>query len=247
MPTEAEVDEFHAETVNVGTLAVSGLVSYWTTSTLTPSVEQVGEVRDVMAGLVSEYAQAAASVAVDFYSSVRPVGAPRFNPAPVVREDLLTGPSANWATKPLLDDDMDAALERIAAEIMNDVTAAAIESLGQATEDDPLDVRFARFPGNPDPCAYCVLRAGKGAVYWSEETATRGDHNHCGCKATPVFPDEPLPFERAPYEAQYLNGAEAAQSTVEAIRNDSSLTSSERREREFKALLAGMRAANGLR
>ena len=104
-----------------------------------------------------------------------------------------------------------------------------METIGEATDEDPLAVMFARFPQNPDPCAWCVLRASKGAVFWSEETATRGDHVKCRCKVTPVFPGEPLPYLRAPYMAQYQNGAAEADGPGR------------------KALLSGMRRANGIR
>ncbi len=92
-----------------------------------------------------------------------------------------------------------------------------------------MDAKYARFPQNDDPCAWCVLRASKGAVFWSEETATRGDHTKCQCKVTVVFPGEPLPYLRAPYMAQFLDGAAEADGPGR------------------KALLSGMRRANGIR
>lgn len=247
VPTQAEVDEFQAATDDIKAVMVASLVAYWIENVEANPAESIGELREFTLGLVAEYGQTAAATAIDFYESVRPAGAPSFEPVPVVRDDLVGGGSLNWATQPLLTETWEQALDRISAEIQKATMEAAIETIGEATLEDPLDVRYARYPQDDDPCAYCVLRASRGAIYWSEDTAARGDHVYCKCRITPVFPDEPLPYLRAPYMAQYQNGAAEAADAVAAIRADHTLAPAERQEAEFKALLAGMRRANGLR
>lgn len=209
---------------------VAGLVTYWAENVQPDPAAAVDEVRAFMLDTVAEYASASASLGADFYQAIRPAGSPPFTPVPVARADLIGGGTLNWATEPLLTEDHDAALSRIAAEIQKDAYAALVETIGEATDEDPIgDVKYARWPTNDDPCAWCVLRASKGAVYWSESTAERGDHIKCACKVTPVFPDEPLPYLRKPYMTQYLAGADAADGPGR------------------KALLSGMRRANGIR
>lgn len=249
MATRAEVEDFHAEVDDQQAVMIAALVAFWAANVSPDSpADSVDDLQAFTLELATDFGQAAAATAVDFYESIRPTGAPSFSPIPVVRDEpILTG-SLKWATSPLVTEDFEQTLDRLAAELQKSALQSALETLGEASEADPLrDVKFARFPQNSNPCAYCVLRAGRGAVYWSEETATRGDHLKCGCRVAIVFPDEPLPYQRAKYEAQYLDGASAAEDAIKAIRADKSLSSAERRAAEFKALLAGMRRANGLR
>jgi hypothetical protein len=247
VPTTAEIDDFDHAVGDLQTLAVSALVASWADEIAQAEGETVKAVQALMVEIAAEYAQAAAATATDFYSSVRPAGSPKFIPAPILRADPFGPGSRNWATKPLLLESPEEAMRRVAAEVMLSVKQAAIETLGEATTDDPIDARFARFPTNPDPCSYCVLRASRGAVYWSEESATKGDHLKCGCKATVIFTGEDLPYQRKPYMAQYQAGSSAATDAIVAIRANKALTPAERRDRELKALLAGMRRANGTR
>lgn len=247
MPTKAELDEFQQATDDLKTVMVAALVAHWMENVQANPAEAVEDLRQFVLNIVSEYGQAAAAIAIDFYNSVRPAGSPPFLPTPVVRDDLLGVGTLKWATEPLQTDTWEQSLDRLAAATQKATMQALVETIGEATLEDPLEVRYARFPQNDDPCAYCVLRASRGAIYWSQETAGRGDHVKCMCRITPVFSDEVLPYMRAPYMAQFQNGASAAAGTIAAIRANRSLTPAQRREAEFKALLAGMRQANGLR
>lgn len=230
MPTPAELEEFEREVADVQALMIASLVAYWADSVQPDPAVAVDGLREFVLDSLAEYATVAASVAADFYQSVRPPGSPSFTPIPVVRDDLIDTGSLIWSTNPLRTEQFDEALDRVAAVIQKDTYAAVVETIGEATDEDPIgEVRFARWPTNSKPCAWCVLRASRGAVYWSESTAERGDHIKCGCKVTAIFPDEPLPYQRKPYMAQYLAGAEEAD------------------DRGRKALLAGMRRANGIR
>lgn len=238
MPTPDQLDEFQSAAGDVKALLVAELVSYWMQNVPGDPAAALDDLRQFVLDIVAQYGLTAAATAIDFYDSVRPAGSPSFQPVPVVRDDLVGGGSLNWATEPLLTDGWEQSLDRIAAEIQKDVQAAMVETIGQATEDDPLDVKYARWPRNPDPCAWCVLRASKGAVYWSESTAERGDHLKCGCEVTPVFPGEPLPYLRKPYMAQYLAGADEGAADIAAAGSGKA---------KRKALLSAMRRANGTR
>lgn len=234
MPTQAETDDFHAAISDVRTLAVASLVAQWTDVVAPNPAAAVDDLRTLLLDLTAQYGQASAATAIDFYESARPPGSPAFIPTPVVRDDLVQGGTLNWATSPLLGDGWQAALDRTAAELMKSSYQAAVETIGVATEADPLDAKFARWPQNDDPCAWCVLRASRGAVYWSEAAAERGDHLRCKCQVSMIFPGDQLPYLRKPYMAQYLAGAHEAEPASD-------------RKGARKALLAGMRRANGSR
>lgn len=229
MPTAAEAQEFQQATDDLRAVMVAALLAHWLENVQANPADSVEELRQFVIETVEQYGQAAAATAIDFYDSVRPAGSPPFTPTPVVRDELIGGGTLNWSTQPLLTENWQDSLDRTAAAIQKATMQAAIETLGEATEADPLDAKFARWPQNTDPCAYCVLRASRGAVYWSESSAERGDHTFCKCLITPVFPGEPLPYLRKPYIAAYQAGA------------------AESDGRGAKALLAGMRRANGSR
>ena len=217
---------------------VAALVAQWMENVEGNPADAVDTLRRLVLDIVAEYGQAAAATAIDFYDSVRPPGSPAFRPQPFVRDDLVGGGTLNWISQPLAGESPGDALDRAAAGIQKASYQAAVETIGEAAQADPLDVRYARWPRNPDPCAFCVLRASRGAVYWSENTAERGDHLKCGCDVTPVFPDEPLPYNPKPYRRQYLAGASEASDEIDAARPGKA---------KRTALLSGMRRANGTR
>ncbi len=54
----------------------------------------------------------------------------------------------------------------------------------------------------PSACDFCVLLAGRGAVY-SAETALFSAHDHCACSAMPVYGMTPIPV--LPFEPSKKN------------------------------------------
>lgn len=234
MPSPEQLDEFEQDQTDQHILLVAALVAY-ASSDPAPDAEAL---REFVRTLVLEYTQASAVSAAEFYGSWRPADAPAFSALPMVSDDLLGDGTLKWATEPLETDDMGAALDRLVRSVRKATYGAAVNTIGQATEDDPIDARYARWPKNPDPCAYCVLRASRGAVYWSEASAERGDHLKCGCKVTPVFPGESLPYQRKPYMAQYVAGSQQGEGEIAAAGPGKA---------KRKALLSAMRRANGTR
>lgn len=238
MPSAADLDQLDDDLSNLQVVMVAALLEQWSATVAPNPGEAVEDLQDIVTELVGEFAPAAASVAVDFYAAVRPPAAPSFTPTAIVADDLMPPGTLNWSTQPLRTETPEVALDRTASAIQKSVKQALVDTIGENTTLDPLEVRYARWPQNPDPCAYCVLRASRGAVYWTEATAERGDHLKCGCRVTPVFSDEPLPYLMKPYMAQYLAGADEAAADLAAASPGKA---------KRKALLSGMRRANGSR
>lgn len=46
---------------------------------------------------------------------------------------------------------------------------------------DANDKRYARVPTGSKTCAWCMMLASRGAMYYSEDTAKAGNHNNCDC------------------------------------------------------------------
>lgn len=61
--------------------------------------------------------------------------------------------------------------------------------LRNAKRDKDKGVRFARVTSGRNTCAFCLMLAGRGAVYHTRETAGEFDHwhRHCTCKVVPSF------------------------------------------------------------
>lgn len=61
--------------------------------------------------------------------------------------------------------------------------------LRNAKRDRDKGVRFARVTSGRNTCAFCLMLAGRGAVYHTRKTAGEFDHwhRHCTCKVVPCF------------------------------------------------------------
>lgn len=61
--------------------------------------------------------------------------------------------------------------------------------LRNARRDKAKGVRFARVTSGRNTCAFCLMLAGRGAVYWSRESAGAFNewHRHCTCKVVPSY------------------------------------------------------------
>ena len=62
-----------------------------------------------------------------------------------------------------------------------------------AARDGKRGVRFARVPTGAETCPFCLMLAGRGAVYHTRKTAGEFRHFHrrCDCKVVPGFEDDP--------------------------------------------------------
>lgn len=61
--------------------------------------------------------------------------------------------------------------------------------LKNAARDKKKGVKFARVTSGRNTCAFCLMLAGRGAVYESRKSAGEFDHwhRHCTCKVVPCF------------------------------------------------------------
>lgn len=106
-------------------------------------------------------------------------------------------------------------LDRLAQRQLDDLTAAiprVARQPGRATVEesvvqDPRAVGWARITAGPNPCAFCIMIASRGAVYVTEKGArnrpgTRDAyHDRCRCDVIPVWKDNPAPLPQATVDA----------------------------------------------
>lgn len=181
--------------------------------------------------LIQQYGQAGAALAEEFYTRMRDAAGlpdvftvPEVDPAP----DEQIGRSVAWAlrdrpatssatvapdetaTPVELDDtpspekfrDLEGAARRLAQQ-------PARSTLERAIDEDPDAVAWIRITDG-DPCGFCALLAGRGAVYLTRESAlyvegTRDPyHDRCDCTVMPRFRDDLSPLPRLNQEMQDL-------------------------------------------
>lgn len=167
--------------------------------------------------LVTEYGQASATVAADFYEAQRADAAvpgefAARTPDPPPSEQVEA--SLRWATKDVWARD-DAVATQVQLRPLGDRLAVAEvkaeqvtqklvadqgrETIRQAVREDRQAIGFARAAAL-GACAFCALMASRGAVYVTAESAGReanerfsGDasvakfHDNCHCAIIPVF------------------------------------------------------------
>ena len=76
--------------------------------------------------------------------------------------------------------------EFAANDVMRSLNATVLRN---ARRDKAKGVRFARVTSGRNTCAFCLMLAGRGAVYWSRESAGAFNewHRHCTCKVVPSY------------------------------------------------------------
>lgn len=157
-------------------------------------VETADEARDalmdVLPNLFAIYGSAAATLGADWYDDMREAAGVkgRFRAIPLeppdeVRAEVL----ARWAVGSLYqaEPDWEAALERVTGGAQRVIADADRHTVIRSLRSDPQGGGWRRQMVG-DTCSFCVMLAGRGAVY-SAHTADFSSHDHDDCVAVPEF------------------------------------------------------------
>lgn len=173
--------------------SVEGEVAAWLAANPDATVAEAREeAKRIMRGAVQDYDRSAAALAAEWYDAQgrangarleRAVTAPAFSDAQVDRV-------ARYKASRLMEGD----LSGFAAECGSFAANSAMRSLNETVlrnvrRDRKKGVRYARVTSGRNTCAFCLMLAGRGAVYWTRESAggTNRWHNHCTCKVVPCY------------------------------------------------------------
>lgn len=66
------------------------------------------------------------------------------------------------------------------------ISNGARQAVLQSVDADAKAVAWMRITSS-NPCAFCAMLAGRGAIFRSEKSAEFEAHSHCSCVAAPVF------------------------------------------------------------
>lgn len=94
------------------------------------------------------------------------------------------------------------------------ITASTRLTMQRNIRTDPTKPRWARVAGGSDPCAFCVMLAGRGFAYTSEDTADFGGSfhdGHCHCTIIPSWgADRALTESQQTWKSMYDAAKESA-------------------------------------
>lgn len=141
--------------------------------------------------IVPSYYDAAGSLAVAWYDERRDEA----RPASIYSPTIIGDPTTDWIEREASKfaktlEDADDALRRLSDEIaglaQKEVARGFRDSIIGNSRQDADSIGWSRV-ARGGACKFCVMLAGKGAVYRSESTAIFAAHQHCNCATRPEF------------------------------------------------------------
>lgn len=200
--------------------------------------------------LVATYGPMAGAYGADLYDQARAEAAVRgFYTARVADTPAIEQLNSNvgYGITPLFSKEPDFALAArlLLASIDRDVQQVARDTIAESATQDPVKARWARVPHGHDTCAFCMVQAGRGAVFGSSRTASKHYHTGCGCTAVPIWGEKDFSrlkrqtgYDPDDFERKYLDArAEAGRMTLKGASSDP----------DEQSILQVMRAKYGLR
>lgn len=150
------------------------------------------EAERMMRGRVQEADKAAASLAAQWYDAQGKAAGMRLDRAvtSVAFDEATVERVAHYQARKLEDGDIPGFVEMCSELVGNDaVRSLNATIMRNAARDKRRGVKFARVTSGRNTCPWCLMLAGRGAVYHTRESAGAMGrfHRHCSCKIVPSF------------------------------------------------------------
>jgi hypothetical protein len=153
--------------------------------------------KSLMNSTVRSYDSLSASFAATWYDYQAELNGARLDQA--ITATVYTPKSvdevARYQAKKLVKGDFEGFAEACGEYARNDALRSLNETImANAKRDRKKGVRFARVTTGNETCTFCLMLAGRGAVYHSRKTAGEFSHFHrgCDCKVVPGFENDPM-------------------------------------------------------
>ena len=181
------IAEYRKAQRNVGNLVVRDLNKFWATLDLGKPDAARDALLAYVPDLTTKYGQVAATVAADWYDSVRAEAKVRGRfsatlaapfPVKAVQERVRYGAHHLYTTPEGMLPFLTGAAQKYALQPGRD-------TVRQSAIADPGSAGWARVTSG-NACEFCEMLAGRGAVY-SEESIDFDAHDRCLCAAVPVW------------------------------------------------------------
>ena len=153
--------------------------------------------KGVMGEVVGSYDSVASSFAAEWYDYRAETAGARLGQAvtAAVYVPKDADEVARYQAKKLTEGDFEGFARACGEYARNDALRSLNATImANAKRDRRKGVRFARVPTGYETCSFCLMLAGRGAVYHSRKTAGEFNHFHrrCDCKVVPSFGDDPM-------------------------------------------------------
>lgn len=150
------------------------------------------EAERMMRGRVQEADKAAASLAAQWYDAQGKAAGMRLDRAvtSVAFDEATVDRVAHYQAEKLENGDIPGFIEMCSELVGNDaVRSLNATIMRNAARDKRKGVKFARVTSGRNTCPWCLMLAGRGAVYHTRESAGAMGrfHRHCSCKIVPSF------------------------------------------------------------
>lgn len=152
-----------------------------------------------MQELVATYGDTAATLAADLYNEMAEEAGVSVSDAVLADRvsDHAVASSARyhaknlWGQEPNIDAFKAGVLVALQRYIRHQANQTIIKNAGR--DEKTRGVRFARVPKGSETCAFCLMLASRGFVYFSEMSAEGLNHGHdnCDCDVIPGFGENP--------------------------------------------------------
>ena len=146
----------------------------------------------ILAANAELYSQQAAALAAEWYDAqgkATGVKLDRAVTSVTVDRDSLSK-TVRYQAQKLIDGDVGGFCDAVGEWAENEAKRALNATImANAKRDRRKGVRFARVTSGRNTCGFCLMLAGRGAVYHSRRSAGEMNryHRHCACKVVPCF------------------------------------------------------------
>lgn len=190
MATATLVRDFKTAQNGVSVLAQAELATFWASLDTSNAAATSAALKIFMPELLHHYGDMGAAVAADFYNTLRADSKARKVYRAVLSTELPVEQiqvSTNAVLKPLWGiADPKQALSNLNGVTDRLVKAPARDTIAFNVSRDPAKPKFSRVTSGSS-CPFCVMLAGRGAVYGNEKSAGAAYHDHCNCVAVPEW------------------------------------------------------------
>lgn len=221
--------QHRAEQLAIRARSVQGLLDLWRTvdpANLTGTIDIFVQAAVMLAN--QGFRESAAAAAAYFESFRRAedvtraaaavIATPPRSPllANVLRGAALRGIISGRRRGMTLEDAGANGFAKVAGSLIKQVLAGGRMTILGSVQKDPVALGWTRVTSG-DPCAFCRMLAGRGAVYKSRKTAEFESHGDCACTPEAVYPGDPLDIgpraQAETYQAEYRTAQDWARSS----------------------------------
>ena len=189
MASLVQMEEFRRANERIAELARRDLEAFFGTLDLTRPELARDALLEFVPVLTDQYGNLAASVAAEWFDELRAEagvrGTFRASQSPSMPVDMAQS-TVRWSASHLFTDNPTGMLAPLAGEVLKMVLQPSRDTIVDQVAADPYGVGWHR-NARPTACDFCIMLAGRGAIYRSERSASFASHGHCYCSASPSW------------------------------------------------------------